>query len=152
MSEKKGRMSGLFTMENIVISVLVVILIALVFKYIQMKSNNENYATEKFDNENVQFKSGESKCILYYANWCPHCASVHPYFNEWRDSNEGMLTLDNGKMVKIESYEEKDIPKEDQASIEGFPTIKLKCGSNTVEYSGNRKKDDVLQWIKDRLN
>ena len=153
VEKKSNKTCGIFTMENIIIFALVIILIGLVFRYIQIKSN-ENYTKEKFDTNEVNdgFVSGETTCTLYYANWCPHCKSVFPFFNEWRDSNDGILKLEGDKSVKIQSFEEKDIPSEDQKGVEGFPTIKLKCKNLSEEYNGSRTKDGILRWLNEKIN
>lgn len=147
---------GIFSTENIIIFVLVIILLALIFRYVQLKTN-ENYTgsqKDSFTNDNMneEFKTGESVCTLYYANWCPHCKSLYPFFNEWRDSNDGKLILDNDKVVIIKSYEENDIPQKEAEDIEGFPTIKLRYLSYTKEYMGSRSKEDILQWLKSNIN
>ena len=147
---------GIFTTENIIIFFLVIVLLALIFRYIQLKTNEKytNTEGEQFSNNpdtSEGFMNGESICTLYYANWCPHCKSLYPFFNEWRDSNEGKLILDNDKVVMIRSYEENDIPESEASNIEGFPTIKLTFKHNSKEYMGSRTKEDILSWLASNI-
>lgn len=150
MVEKK---CGIFTFENITIGVLIIVLLALIFKFIQMRSNPSTESYKVNVNENVSsgketFTGGDSKCILYYADWCPHCKAISPVFRKMKSENNGVLDLGNGTTVIIDLFEEKDIPTEDKESIEGFPTIKLKTGGTVKEYMGPRTEDAITSWLK----
>ena len=59
----------------------------------------------------------ENKIVLYYADWCPHCKSVKPGSAIWED----LKKLSNKHNIKLEAYEEKEIPN--NVDVNGFPTF-----------------------------
>lgn len=59
----------------------------------------------------------ENRIVLYYADWCPHCHSVKPGSSIWED----LKKLSDKHNIKLEAYEEKNIPK--NVDVNGFPTF-----------------------------
>ena len=71
MVEKSSKNCGIFNFENIIIGVLVIVLLALIFKFIQMRSNPtaESYKVNNTVSSGKEtFTDGDATCILYYAD------------------------------------------------------------------------------------
>ncbi len=93
---------------------------------------------------------GADTFTLYYADWCPHCKTVKPMFQEW--SKNGFVTVAGRnvacRMVQPEKEPEKAAGKE----IKGYPTFLLETADGkTVEYQGDRTPDGWLKFLEDNL-
>jgi thiol-disulfide isomerase/thioredoxin len=95
----------------------------------------------------------EETVVLIYANWCPHCQSMKPEWNEMKrklgpiietieiedsdfDKDAKMQTIENNKLngEKIEMY--------------GYPTMFKIQNGRPEYYGGNRTADDMYNWVK----
>ncbi len=87
---------------------------------------------------------------LYYAEWCPHCKTVKPAFQEW--SKNGFVTA-AGKNVKVRMVEQSENPEEIAAKgIKGFPTFLLSTSDGkTVEFQGERTPEGYLKFLEEQL-
>ena len=94
--------------------------------------------------------SGKNEFIMYYAEWCPHCKTVMPDFDNF--SKDGSITV-NGKSVNVKKYEaSKDADKIQGKNIKGFPTFMLSTAEgNDIEYKGPRTSDDYLKFLNKEL-
>jgi thiol-disulfide isomerase/thioredoxin len=113
---------------------------------------NSNYDLSKKDfkisnNGNVYIKTNMPGMLLIYANWCGHCKSFMPLFNEIkRDIGHkfSCLSIENSQ---LEIYPE--LSKALDFSY--FPTIKFfdQNGKiiSTYPENLNREKDDILNYI-----
>ena len=92
----------------------------------------------------------QNEFIMYYAEWCPHCKSVMPDFDQF--ASNGKVTV-NGQDVVVKKYEStKDADKLKGKNIKGFPTFVLTTVDGTVyEYSGPRSSDEYLKFLNDKL-
>ena len=82
---------------------------------------------------------------MYYANWCPHCKTVKPEFEEF--SKRGVVTV-NGKNVAVALVEESDKAKMAGTNVKGFPTFLYETAAGeTVEYSGPRTRDGWMDFL-----
>ena len=90
--------------------------------------------------------SGGDTFSLYYVDWCPHCKSVKPAFQEF--AKNGFVTV-AGKTVKVQAVEcEKEPEKAAGKPIKGYPTILFeKSTGETVEYSGDRTPEGYMAFL-----
>jgi len=85
--------------------------------------------------------------ILYYANWCPHCAAMKP---AWTSVKRKFAKNKGVNIVEVEHQELEHVPKK-YKKIKGFPTIQtIKGGKLKSEYYGNRSTEDIVKYIKDQ--
>jgi thiol-disulfide isomerase/thioredoxin len=99
------------------------------------------------------FESGSNAAdtfTLYYAEWCPHCKTIKPAFEEW--SKNGFVTA-AGKNVKVRMVEQSEKPEEVASKgIKGFPTFMLETADGkTVEFQGERTPDGYLKFLEEQL-
>jgi thiol-disulfide isomerase/thioredoxin len=94
--------------------------------------------------------SGADTFTLYYAEWCPHCKTIKPAFQEW--SKNGFVTA-AGKNVKVRMVEQGEHPEEVAAKgIKGFPTFMLQTADGkTVEFQGERSPEGYLKFLEEQL-
>lgn len=82
---------------------------------------------------------------MYYADWCPHCKTVKPEFEDF--SKRGVVTV-NGKNVAVAMVEESDKEKMAGKNVKGFPTFLYQTAAGeTVEYSGPRTRDGWMDFL-----
>jgi thiol-disulfide isomerase/thioredoxin len=100
--------------------------------------------------EGFENSSGADTFTLYYAEWCPHCKTVKPAFEQW--SKNGIVTI-AGKNVKVRMVEQSEKPEEVAAKgIKGFPTFLLETADGkTVEFQGDRTPEGYLKFLEEQL-
>ena len=82
------------------------------------------------------------KVTLYYANWCGHCNTFKPTWEKLKNEFET-------KGIQYNEYEHtKDKKIIEEENIEGFPTIRIENNGETEDYSGSRKYNDILGYLK----
>jgi len=86
---------------------------------------------------------------LYYADWCPHCKTIKPLFENFMGS--GSVSVD-GVPVKVKMVEEKQIQKGVDPDIKGYPSLLYSdAAGKTVEFSGPRTPDGFMQFLKQQI-
>jgi thiol-disulfide isomerase/thioredoxin len=87
---------------------------------------------------------------MYYAEWCGHCKTVKPEFEEFVKT--GPINV-NGKTCQIRMVSpEKEPDKAKGVPIKGFPTFLLETtDGKTVEYKGARNTKGFLEFINNTL-
>jgi thiol-disulfide isomerase/thioredoxin len=87
---------------------------------------------------------------FYYAEWCPHCKTVKPAFEQW--AKNGFVTA-AGKNVKVRMVEQGEKPEEVASKgIKGFPTFLLETsGGKSVEFQGDRTPAGYLAFLEEQL-
>lgn len=94
--------------------------------------------------------SNEAAFTMYYADWCGHCKTAKPGFEEMMKS--GPITV-NGKTCKLQMVSpEKEPEKAKGKPIRGFPTFLMELpGGKAVEYRGERSTQGYLEFINKQL-
>lgn len=83
--------------------------------------------------------------VMYYANWCPHCQTVKP---DWQDFSKNGYVSVNGKNVKVSMVEESEKDKMAGKEVKGFPTFLFSTTEGqSIEYSGPRTKDSWFDFL-----
>jgi len=87
---------------------------------------------------------------LYYADWCPHCKTVKPIFQEF--AKAGSMVI-NGKTVFLDMAEaDKDAAKAKGKPVKGYPTFLLeKADGSFVEFDGERNAAGWKSWLAKNL-
>lgn len=111
--------------------------------------SNKYYA----NSEHVPAGSGSSKqaeLLFFYADWCPHCKTAKPIWNDLKSEYEHQSI--NGYQVEFTevncSEESAEVEKlMDQYNVEGYPTIKLVKDGQIIEYDSKPSKDTLVQFL-----
>ena len=93
---------------------------------------------------------GADTFTLYYAEWCPHCKSIKPAFEEW--AKNGFVTV-AGRNIKVSMVQpEKEPEKAKGVKIKGYPTFVLQTAEGkTVEYEGDRTPEGYIKFLEENL-
>ena len=97
-----------------------------------------------------QSNNKEAEMLLFYVDWCPHCKTAKPAWEEIKAQYENKTI--NGYTViftEINCTEETDEVNQmmNKYNIEGFPTIKLLKDGQVVEYDAKPTKDTLDQFL-----
>ena len=93
---------------------------------------------------------GADTFTLYYADWCPHCKSVKPMFENWAKNGYVSVAGRNitCRMVQPEKEPEKVTSKE----VKGYPTFMLETADGkSLEYQGDRTPDGWMKFLENNL-
>jgi hypothetical protein len=107
------------------------------------KPNNE-----KTTNDNIS--SSTAELLFFYANWCPHCKTAKPIWNELKTEYENK-TINGYKIIFTEidcSEETTEVDKMmNQYNVEGYPTIKLLKDGQVIEYDAKPSKETLVKFL-----
>ena len=86
--------------------------------------------------------------VLYYANWCGHCNTMKP---EWQEVISRMKSHNNANhsnAINIADIESSHVDQLiDKPDIAGFPTIKMyNSGSEIANFEDERVADKIHQF------
>jgi len=91
-----------------------------------------------------------SAIVCFHANWCGHCQSLEPEWNNMiKNLNKNEL---NGLLARVE---EKNLDGVDcDKDIKGYPTIRVfKDGKKYGDdYSGKREEKELTEFVKKMLS
>jgi len=82
--------------------------------------------------------------ILFYADWCGHCKTFKPNWDEW--SKEFEKTHDD---IQFNSVEDKELQSKEWSDfkISGFPTLMMIKNDKQILFQGPRTKELIEEWI-----
>jgi len=155
MSKIKSAGSNIST--NTIMIILVVVLfigIAIYYYYYyvspsmkpEYNPNHEHLAASSSNNGN----SKTAELLLFYVDWCPHCKTAKPAWDEIKTQYENK-TINGYNVIftEINCTEETAEVEEmiNKYSIEGFPTIKLLKDGQIVEYDAKPTKSTLDQFL-----
>lgn len=95
----------------------------------------------------------KSQLVLVYADWCPHCQTMKPEWNEMKNrlgaDVETMEIEDSDfdKDMKLKTLEEQKLNGE-HLEIYGYPTLFKIQNGRADYYGGNRTADAMTEWAK----
>jgi len=93
---------------------------------------------------------GEAELMFFYTDWCPHCKTAKPVWNEIKSEYENK-TINGYTVVFTEincTEENAEVEKMmNQYKIEGYPTIKLLKDGQVIEYDAKPSKETMAQFL-----
>jgi len=125
-------------MRPSLISLIILVVMALIFLYLSSNVTSEGFSG-----------SDGGVFTLYYADWCPHCKTIKPLFEQFMGG--GSVSV-NGKAVQCKMVEEKQIQKGVDPDIKGYPSLLYSdAAGKIVEFSGPRTADGFMQFLKQQI-
>lgn len=98
--------------------------------------------TNNFDEA---IKTDKLVFVKHFAPWCGHCKALAP---AWEKLAEEMPSK-HPEVIVAEVDCTVDRTTCNENGVQGFPTILLFRGGKMLdEYNGNRKQEDMMQWVE----
>ena len=158
MSLRSGLMRGGSAINySYIIFALVIIVIGglLIYGIYRLtKSSQKNGSTKpnlEFIDANESMTGGkEAEIILFYVDWCPHCKTAKPEWEQVKSEYEGKTV--NGYVITFTEVnctnETADVEKMmNTYKIEGYPTIKLLKDGTVIEYDAKPTRATLTQFL-----
>ncbi len=94
----------------------------------------------------------EKSVVLIYANWCPHCVSMKPEWDNMKSKLHNNIEVieiedsDFDKEVKLHNIQNNKLHNE-ELEVLGYPTMIKIQGGRAFYYDGDRISDKMYEWI-----
>jgi thiol-disulfide isomerase/thioredoxin len=145
------RISGFLNWKTI--AVIIIVLLLLIFGYYTYKQYSDNKTSYHANRENIPIDQNSNKTatlMLFYVDWCPHCKTAKPEWENLKAQYEGKSI--NGYTLSFVEYNctnETDEVSQlmDKYNIEGYPTIKLVKDNQVIEYDAKPTKSTMEQFL-----
>jgi len=119
------------------------------YYYVAPQSSAKYKPNSEHLNENPN-EGKSAELLFFYAEWCPHCKTAKPIWNDIRAQYENK-TINGYRVVFTEVNCSEETPEVDklmnQYSVEGYPTIKLLKDGQIIEYDAKPSKDTLTQFL-----
>ena len=89
----------LFSKQNMKALMVVVVLLFTVMVVSQFNAHTLEGFEANSSNFNSTLGNSGKKLVLFYADWCPHCTSFKP---TWQEVSESVNTSSETKMISID--------------------------------------------------
>jgi thiol-disulfide isomerase/thioredoxin len=135
----------------IILAVIVFSGIAIYYylSYVAPKKQTNYSANNEHNTESTQ-NSKEAELLLFYVDWCPHCKTAKPVWNDIKSEYENK-TINGYKVIFTEVNCTEETAEVEQMmnkyNIEGFPTIKLLKDGQIIEYDAKPTKETMTQFL-----
>ena len=152
LSRIKSAGSSLNSTTLIIIGAVILfsILAAVYYFYYIAPQNKAQYKANSEHISNDQPNGKNAELLFFFADWCPHCKSAKPIWNDLKAQYENK-TINGYKVIFTEvncSEETAEVDKMmNQYNVEGYPTIKLLKDGQVIEYDAKPSKDTLNQFL-----
>lgn len=163
---KGGSAFNSTTILYIIIAIcILLLLIYLYYQYVK-PSFNTRFIANNESNINGQGEglsgqgqgqgslSKDAELMLFYVDWCPHCKTAKPVWDELKSEYENKKI--NGYTILFTEINCTNETPEIESlinkfKIEGYPTIKLLKDGNIVEYDAKPNKATLIEFLNTAL-
>ena len=132
----------------IVVAVILFIVLAALYYFYYVAPQSKFQVNTNAKNSNSPTNSAE--LLFFYADWCPHCKTAKPIWNELKTQYTNK-TINGYQVVFTEincSEETAEVDKMmNQYNVEGYPTIKLLKDGQVIEYDAKPSKETLTQFL-----
>jgi thiol-disulfide isomerase/thioredoxin len=122
--------------------------------YFMRGSNNTVYQIDRENMDNINNAKKNAEMMLFYVDWCPHCKTAKPEWENLKNSYEGK-SINGYNMIFTEYNCTDETPEVEQLmnkfKIEGYPTIKLIKDNQVIEYDAKPTKATMEQFLNSVL-
>lgn len=118
--------------------------------YTNYVSNKTLYNADRDNLDPNQQSNKTANLMLFYVDWCPHCKTAKPEWENLKSEYEGKII--NGYTLAFTEYNCTTESAETEElmnkyKIEGYPTVKLLKDNQIVEYDAKPTKSTMEQFL-----
>ena len=153
MLSKIKQMTSNISLTTVLIVISIFILIGVSIYYYHKYVSSKFKPSYAENNELTQGSSGasnEAHLLLFYVDWCPHCKTAKPVWEELKSEYENK-TINGYKVIFSEINCTNESPEIEEMirkyKIEGYPTIKLIKDGQVIEYDAKPTKATLEQFL-----
>ena len=104
-------------------------------------------ATTQSDTNKLEKSNPQDKLVLYYTDWCGYSKAIRPEWNKLLKNVKAQKI--NIKLEDIDCDSKLGKPICEKNNVTGYPSLLYhKSNNKPIEYKGNRKADNMLEFIK----
>jgi len=137
------------TLKNIGIFSFAVVLVIIAY-YIYQSATSKKTTEANSNNNNNTSNGKDAEIIMFYTDWCPHCKTAKPEWEQVKAEYEGKQ-INGYTLVFTEvncTNESPDVEKMmNTYKVEGFPTIKLIKDNQVIDYDAKPSKATLIQFL-----
>ena len=138
------------TIIIIIVTILFIILaIYYYYNYVSPKLKT-TYQPNGEGNNGSNGPSKQAELMLFYAEWCPHCKTAKPIWDELRTQYQNK-TINGYHVIFTEVNCTNETAETEQMmnkyNIEGFPTIKLIKDGQIIEYDAKPTRETLNEFL-----
>jgi thiol-disulfide isomerase/thioredoxin len=149
----KNSVSNLSTSTIIIITIIILfslISIAYYFYYINPSMKPKYSHNSEQSNIEGQTTSHDAELLFFYTDWCPHCKTAKPIWNDVKSEYENK-TINGYNIIFTEidcSNETSEVEQMmNKYNVEGYPTIKLLKDGQIIEYDAKPSKETLSKFL-----
>ena len=152
--DSNSGISNFLSKYGVYIGVVVILIITAIYYYYKHVSPDMTVVTSANNEHNTQGgtnqSSKEAELMLFYVDWCPHCKTAKPVWDDVKSEYENK-TINGYKVIFTDMNCTEETAEVEQAmnkyNIEGFPTIKLLKDGQVIEYDAKPTRDTLIQFL-----
>jgi len=106
-------------------------------------------------NNEIKYNSGDgsgvAEIMFFYVDWCPHCKTAKPEWENFKNSVQN--TTVNGYIIQCleinctnETAEIESLIK--KYKIEGYPTIKMEKDGQVIDFDAKVTENNLMQFVR----
>eukprot|EP01084_Bolivina_argentea_P063922 116613_1 len=105
----------------------------------------EEYVVTLTQENFISFVDSQERTLVeFYAPWCGHCKALAPKYEE----AARILSTEKESPTKLAKIDATEAPILSQKfKIEGYPTLVLIEGKETIPFDGGRETNDIVNWV-----
>jgi thiol-disulfide isomerase/thioredoxin len=142
------------SMNTLITIIMAVVFLGIgIYVYMTYFSNASKLysANREFDQGT---KGGQAEIILFYVDWCPHCKTAKPIWEQIKSEYSNKTV--NGYQVTFTEVnctnESPDVEAlVEKYKIEGYPTIKLLKGDQVIDFEAKPTVSTLTQFLNTAL-
>ena len=91
---------------------------------------------------------------LFYTDWCPHCQSAMPEWNNFKSKYDNQLANDYLLTIKEVDCSDEDSVRQllNENNVSSYPTVKMYKNDEVIDFDAKISYDNLEQFIEMMLD
>jgi thiol-disulfide isomerase/thioredoxin len=106
-------------------------------------------------NANTRNERAGADIFFFYADWCPHCATAKPLWNNFKENNDGKIVNSRRiNCISVDCSDETNLESQrlmTQYEIQGFPTIKMQKGEDVISFDAKITQYSLKEFVNNMV-